>query len=363
MWARPDLRRSRSNSNNPMARHATRKTRAGAVADLSREVAECVQCPRLVDWREQVAREKVRRFADQSYWGKPVPSFGDSDARLLVVGLAPAAHGGNRTGRIFTGDSSGDWLYRALHRAGFANQPTSVHRGDGLALRDCYITAVIHCAPPGNKPLPEEIRNCRAYLDREFSLLDRTRIIVALGRIAFDAVVSRLQPATAGAKLSANTSGSRLPSPNTPDASRYPARHSPACRGIVQVQPTSGGGRLSQNTPDGNRGIVQIQPTSGGRLLSANTPDGNRGIVQIQPTSGGRLLSANTPDGNRGIVKVQPPRPKFAHGAEYSLADGITLIASFHPSQQNTFTGKLTEAMLDAVFSRAGVLIGGGTPP
>jgi len=320
MWARPDLKRSRSNSNNPMARSATRKTRAGAVADLSREVTACVQCPRLVDWREQVAREKVRRFADQSYWGKPVPSFGDSDARLLVVGLAPAAHGGNRTGRIFTGDSSGDWLYRALHRAGFANQPTSVHRGDGLALRDCYITAVIHCAPPGNKPLPEEIRNCRAYLDREFRLLDRTRVIVALGRIAFDAVVSRLQPATAGAKLSANTSGSRL-SPNTP-GSRLP----------------------SPNTP-------------GSRLPSPNTPDGNRGIVKVQPTSGGQLLSPNTPDGSRGMVKVQPARPKFAHGAEYCLQNGITLIASFHPSQQNTFTGKLTEAMLDAVFSRARILI------
>jgi uracil-DNA glycosylase family 4 len=268
MWARPDLRRSRSNSNNPMARSATRKTRAGAVADLSREVTECVQCPRLVDWREQVAREKVRRFADQSYWGKPVPSFGDSDARLLVVGLAPAAHGGNRTGRIFTGDSSGDWLYRALHRAGFANQPTSVHRGDGLALQDCYITAVIHCAPPGNKPLPEEIRNCRAYLDREFRLLDRTRIIVALGRIAFDAVVSSFQSAPAGDPL-----------------------------------------------------------------------------------------SPNSPDGNRGMVKVQPRRPKFAHGAEYCLQNGITLIASFHPSQQNTFTGKLTEPMLDAVFACARALI------
>jgi len=342
MWARPDLRRSRSNSNNPMARSATRKTRAGAVADLSREVTECVQCPRLVDWREQVAREKVRRFADQSYWGKPVPSFGDSDARLLVVGLAPAAHGGNRTGRIFTGDSSGDWLYRALHRAGFANQPTSVHRGDGLALQDCYITAVIHCAPPGNKPLPEEIRNCRAYLDREFRLLDRTRIIVALGRIAFDAVVSSFQSAPAGDPLS----------PNSPDGNR----------GMVQVQPTSRGQLLSPKSPDGSRGIVKIQPTSGGGRLSPNTPDGSRyparrGIVKVQPTSGGQLLSPNTPDGSRGMVKVQPRRPKFAHGAEYCLQNGITLIASFHPSQQNTFTGKLTEAMLDAVFSRARILI------
>ena len=255
------------------------QTRAAQLNDLSREVITCARCLRLVEWRGQVAREKVRRFADQSYWGKPVPSFGDPAARLLVVGLAPAAHGGNRTGRIFTGDSSGDWLYRALYRAGFANQPTSVHRGDGLSLHDCYITAVLHCAPPANKPLPDEIRNCRSYLEREFELLDRARVVVALGRIAFDAVVQHAW----AARLS--------------DASSLPG-----------------------------------MPSSTGAPSAI-------GAVATGQTSGGRAK-----------------RPQFAHGAECVLREGLTLIASFHPSQQNTFTRKLTEEMFDRVFARARVL-------
>ena len=153
---------------------------------LNREVVGCRRCPRLVAWREQVAREKRAAFRDQDYWGRPVPGFGDPAARLLVLGLAPAAHGGNRTGRIFTGDRSGDWLFGSLWRTGFANQPTSVARGDGLALRDCYITAPVKCAPPDNKPSPEEFERCRPYVRDELRLLQNVRVVVSLGKIAFD---------------------------------------------------------------------------------------------------------------------------------------------------------------------------------
>jgi uracil-DNA glycosylase family 4 len=219
---------------------------------LQEQIIRCALCPRLVGWHQKVAEQKVRRFADQRYWGKPVPSFGDPNARLLVIGLAPAAHGACRTGRMFTGDRSGDWLYRALYRAGFANQPTSLRRGDGLELKDCYITSVIHCAPPANKPLAEEIKNCRQYLLAELRLLSQVRVIVALGRIAFDA-----------------------------------------------------------------------------------------SIAAVRATTRARL----------------DRKPKFAHGAEYTLGGSLTLIASFHPSQQNTFTGRLTERMLDSVFSRARQII------
>jgi len=221
---------------------------------LQEQIVSCERCPRLVDWRERVASEKVRRFAHQEYWGRPVPSFGDPAARMLVIGLAPAAHGGNRTGRIFTGDRSGDWLFRALHRAGFANQAESVHREDGLKLRDCYITATIHCAPPNNKPLPSELLNCRPYLIEEHRLLARVRVIVALGRLAFE--------------------------------------------------------------------------------------------------------TAQTIYREKGEIKrTKAPRPRFAHGAEVSMPEGRTIIASFHPSQQNTFTGKLTEQMFDRIFLRARALL------
>ena len=240
-----------------MAQAKQRSTSSDSITRLQSEVIACSRCPRLVEWREQIAAEKVRRFAGDDYWGRPVPGFGDPLARLLVVGLAPAAHGGNRTGRIFTGDRSGDWLYRALHRAGFANQPTSVHRRDGLKLRDCYVTAVIHCAPPANKPSREEIGNCRPFLSREIALLDRVRVVVALGRLAFDETI---------------------------------------------------------------------------RMI---------GLDQSA----------------QAATRVH--KPVFAHGSEAQLSGGATLIASFHPSQQNTFTGRLTELMLDNVFGRAREILRG----
>ncbi len=231
---------------------------------LQNQIIDCHLCPRLVEWREQTAREKVRRFQTETYWGKPVPSFGDPNAQMLIVGLAPAAHGGNRTGRMFTGDRSGDWLYRALHRAGFANQSASTHQADGLRLQNCYITAVIHCAPPANQPLPEEIRNCRPFLHAEVSLLRQVRVIVALGRLAFDTAF-------------------------------------------------------------------------------------NVSVKEVAHQSA-------------TAVRKAFPRPKFTHGAEAELPNSIRLLASFHPSQQNTFTGKLTEPMLDAVFTRAAQLIQASSP-
>ena len=157
---------------------------------LHREIVDCRACPRLVAWREEVARLKVKRFRDWTYWARPLPGFGDSRARLLIVGLAPAAHGGNRTGRMFTGDRSGDFLYAALHRAGFANQPTSVRRDDGLALRGAFITAPCRCAPPGNKPLPDELARCSVWLDREIALLQDVSVVLALGSIGWAAALS-----------------------------------------------------------------------------------------------------------------------------------------------------------------------------
>jgi uracil-DNA glycosylase family 4 len=156
------------------------------------EVISCWKCPRLVTYRQKVAREKRRAFRDWEYWGKPIPGFGDPHARLLILGLAPAAHGGNRTGRMFTGDRSGDFLYAALHKAGFANQPTSLHRDDGLRLKDVYITATCRCAPPENKPLLEEVSNCRSYLERELDIL-KPKAVLALGKIAWDGYLAILK--------------------------------------------------------------------------------------------------------------------------------------------------------------------------
>ncbi len=221
---------------------------------VARAVAACERCPRLIKWCREIARTKVRRFKDQEYWGKPVPGFGDPGARLLVVGLAPAAHGGNRTGRVFTGDSSGDWLYEALHRFGFANQATSVGRSDALRLVDCYVTAAARCAPPGNRPTPRELSNCRPWLESELALLPRVRVVIALGKIAHDAYLSAAAPKSAS-ELAA--------------------------------------------------------------------------------------------------------RPRFAHGARTRMPDGTVLIASYHPSRQNTNTGRLTRPMWHAVFARARALVDG----
>lgn len=220
---------------------------APELAALEREVVACRRCPRLVAWREQTARVKRAAFASERYWGKPLPGFGDPSARVLVLGLAPAAHGGNRTGRIFTGDRSGDWLFAALWRAGFASQPQSCSRDDDLRLRDCYVTAAVRCAPPANRPAPVERDNCLPYLVRELELVPRVHAIVCLGGFAWDVALRALR-----------------------------AKPTPLPR----------------------------------------------------------------------------PLPRFAHGATATIGP-YALLGCYHPSQQNTFTGRLTEEMMDQVFARA----------
>ena len=222
-----------------------------ALAALAEEIHRCRLCPRLVEWREAQAANPPRRYRGQNYWARPISGFGDPDARVVIVGLAPAAHGANRTGRIFTGDRSGDWLYTALHRTGFANQPTSEWRDDGLRLRDAYVTATVRCAPPANKPTPEERDNCLPYLRRELELLGRVQVLVALGSFGWD-----------GALRAARAVG----------------------------------------------------------------------------------------------VEVPRPRPKFGHGAEARIGPW-RLLGCYHPSQQNTFTGRLTVEMTDAVLERARALL------
>jgi uracil-DNA glycosylase family 4 len=218
-----------------------------ALARLTEEVHGCRRCPRLVEWREACAAEPPRRYRGQRYWARPLDGFGDPAARLAIVGLAPAAHGANRTGRMFTGDRSGEWLYAALHRAGYANRAQSERRDDGLRLRDAYVTAVVRCAPPANKPTPVERDNCLPYLERELELLERCEVVIALGAFAWD------------------------------------------------------------------------------------------GVLRTARALG---------------LEVPRPRPRFGHGAEVEIGPW-TLLGCYHPSQQNTFTGKLTTPMLDAVFARA----------
>jgi uracil-DNA glycosylase len=234
--------------------NANAKAKSSLVA-IRDEVVDCRRCPRLVSHREAVATRKTKRFASENYWGKPVPAFGDHEASVLVVGLAPAAHGANRTGRMFTGDRSGDWLYAAMYRHGFASQSESRSRDDGLRLLRAYVTAVVRCAPPENKPSRSEIAACRSYLVREIEALARVVVVIALGRIAFDG------------------------------------------------------------------------------FLAAWSDLGR---------------------------EVPRPKPKFTHGADYGL-DSVRLLASYHPSQQNTFTGRLTHSMFDQIFRRARQLSGART--
>ena len=221
---------------------------ANALRVLNEEIINCRECPRLTEYREQVGREKRRAYRDHEYWARPVPGFGDPKARVLVLGLAPGAHGSNRTGRPFTGDASGKFMYPILYKVGFASHPNADHRDDGLTLRDCYITAAARCAPPDNKPLPSELANCARYLDREVAILKDVRVVVALGKIAFDAYLAHLR-------------------------------------------------------------------RTGAVSSTANLT--------------------------------------FGHGKKYELPNGVTLLASYHPSNQNTATGRLTAAMFEAVFSSA----------
>lgn len=222
---------------------------------LQNKISDCTLCPRLTTYRREVAIVKVKRFKDWDYWGRPIPGFGDSQAKLYVLGLAPAAHGGNRTGRVFTGDRSGDWLYEALHAFGFASQPESIHRDDGLTLQNCFVAAAVRCAPPANKPTKEEFETCRAFVVQELEVLNHIQVVVALGKIAFDEYLR-------------------------------------TCLSMGNVLPV--------------------------------------------------------------------PRPKFSHAAEYRFPWGVTLLGSYHPSQQNTFTGKLTRPMFHRVFQRAKTILASG---
>ena len=221
---------------------------ASALQVLNSEIVTCTRCPRLVIYREQVGREKRRAYRDHEYWARPVPGFGDPHARILILGLAPGAHGSNRTGRPFTGDASGKFMYPILYKYGLASQPSAEHRGDGLKLIDCYITAAIRCAPPDNKPLPSELANCAPFLDRELALLKQLKVVVALGKIGFDAYLNHLQ---------------------------------------------------------------------------------RTGIVQTKAAY------------------------LFAHAANYQMPNGVVLLASYHPSNQNTATGKLTAEMFEQIFREA----------
>jgi uracil-DNA glycosylase family 4 len=267
---------------------------------VQREVVACRRCPRLVRWREEVAAEKRAAFEDEAYWGRPVPGFGDPEARVLVVGLAPAAHGANRTGRMFTGDRSGDWLYRALHRAGLASQPRAIGRDDGLRLTGAWVTAPVRCAPPENRPTPDERRACRPYLERELEALDRVRVAVALGGWAYRHLMRIFRDR-----------GWEVPSP----------------------MPDFGHGREVR--------------------LTAEEPPPAEGGWAEGPAAVGR-----GPTGAAGDRADGEAKPTARPTADPGERRRLHLICSYHPSQQNTFTGTLTEEMFDAVWARAAELAG-----
>ncbi|WPD19565.1 uracil-DNA glycosylase [Thermaerobacter composti] len=324
---------------------------ADALARINRDIVACRRCPRLVAYTAEVARTKRRAYRDWDYWGRPVPSFGDPLARLLIVGLAPAAHGANRTGRMFTGDASGDWLYRALYRAGFANQPTSTHRGDGLELRDAYITATCHCAPPDNKPSRDEMVACRDFLRRELEALRTVRVIVCLGQIAFDAVLRLMRERGYGwpVEVSEAQGVSAPPGPDPNPGCSF--HHAPKAGGTAGAVATGGDGEAGDDRDD------EAATKGGGAAEATAGPGGS------QDTRSAGSSRTNRP---------RTAKPRFRHGGEYrwdaaeppaprsprpDLPSPPVLLASYHPSRQNTQTGVLTEAMFDAVFRRARELL------
>jgi uracil-DNA glycosylase family 4 len=304
---------------------------------LNREVVACTRCPRLVEYREQVAREKRRAYRDLEYWGKPVPGFGDPQARVLIMGLAPGAHGSNRTGRMFTGDSSGKFLYPVLHETGFASQPTATDRNDGLKLKDLYITAAVRCAPPKNKPLPQELAECSQFLDRELAGLVNVRVVVALGKIGFDAYLNHLQRHFAHTfdKLRAGF-GTRLIG-GLPEEGSEPQGLKPASL-------------LSSNGTLRLAALAQGRLSAGSRALPKRIYETYSNVRKNAPPrqAQGKLLDGGSQFSKRDYI--------FKHGAGYRMPDGKVLLASYHPSNQNTQTGKLTRRMLVEIFKRAAKL-------
>ncbi len=328
-------------------------------AGIDREVVHCRLCPRLVAHREEVARVKRRAYRDQTYWGRPVPGFGPIRARLVLVGLAPGAHGSNRTGRMFTGDSSGDTLYRALYEHGFASQPVATSRRDGLRLIDTFITAAVRCAPPGNKPTREEFENCRPYLLRELHLLTRARIFLALGKLAFDALMSALpeiglvpRGEAAAHSPSARGSGAEAPQekPRFAHGAAYPLVP------ITEVAPGTQSSPSAASTRPTARShpAASTQPTARSHPAASTRPTArSHPAASIRPTARSHPV-ASIPCGERSR-SAAPTRPAGRSRATASAdrSGPRLLLCSYHPSRQNTQTGRLTPEMFSAIFARA----------